>query len=89
MKINWKVRFKNKVWLSAFIGAFIVFGYTMCRLFGVELPIDETDMTRTIEAILTTLALTGVLIDPTTPGVSDSDRAMTYGTDEDVSEYGV
>ena len=26
----------------------------------------------------------GIVIDPTTDGANDSDRALTYGTDEDV-----
>lgn len=83
MKINWRIRFKNKLWLSAFIGAIVVFAFTMCRLFGVQLPLDESDVTRTVEAILTTLALVGVIQDPTTSGVSDSDLAMTYGHEEE------
>ena len=86
MKINWKVRFKNKIWLSAFIGAIVVFAFTMCRLFGVETPLDEYDVTRTVEAILTTLVLIGVLQDPTTPGVNDSDLAMTYGEEAEPNE---
>lgn len=86
MKINWKVRFKNKLWLSAFIGAFVVFGFTMFRLFGVETPIDEVDVTRFIEAVLSMLALSGVLIDPTTEGFNDSDLAMTYGEEAEPGE---
>lgn len=86
MKINWKIRFKNKLWLSAFIGAFVVFGYTMCRLFGIELPIEETDLVRTIEAVLTALALVGVIQDGTTEGFNDSDLAMTYGSESEPNE---
>lgn len=86
MKINWKVRFKNRIWLSAFIGAFIVFGFTMCRLFGIQTPVDEYETTKFVEAVLSMLALSGVLIDPTTPGASDSDLAMTYGEEAEPNE---
>ena len=34
--------------------------------------------------LLNLLGLLGVIVDPTTAGVSDSDRAMTYGTAQDV-----
>lgn len=86
MKINWKIRFKNKLWLSTFIGAFIVFGFTMFRLFGIETPIEEYDVVRLVEAVLSAMALTGVLVDPTTPTLNDSELAMTYGSEEEPNE---
>lgn len=82
MKINWKVRFKNKAWLSAFIGAFIVFGFTMLRLFNIETPISEYEFTHFVESILAMLALGGCLIDPTTPGLDDSQLVLSRGEEE-------
>lgn len=86
MKINWKIRFKNKLWLSTFFGAIIVFAYTMCRLFDIELPIQEYELSKLIESLLTGLMLIGILQDPTTPGFQDSELALTYGTEEEPNE---
>lgn len=78
MKVNWKVRFKNKVWLSAFISAIIVIIYTLFDLFGIVPDISEYSLTRIIEAILLIMSLTGVIVDPTTAGLNDSNRAQGY-----------
>ena len=37
-----------------------------------------------VKIILTLLVGVGVIVDPTTSGTADSERALTYGTDEDV-----
>ena len=34
-KINWKVRFKNKVWLGSFLSLIVGFAYSMLALFDV------------------------------------------------------
>lgn len=78
MKINWKVRFKNKVWLSMFISAIIVIGYTIMDLIGIVPDISEYSLTRLIEALLMIASLTGIIIDPTTSGLGDSNRAQGY-----------
>jgi phi LC3 family holin len=78
MKINWKVRFKNKIWLSSFIGLIIGFVYSMLRLFDVFPEITEASALRFVNNILTFLGLIGVITDPTTAGLEDSERAMGY-----------
>lgn len=78
MKLNWRVRFKNKVWLSAFFSAIIVILYTIFDLIGIVPDISEYSLTRIIEAILLIMSLTGVIVDPTTAGISDSNRAQGY-----------
>ena len=47
MKINWKVRFKNKVWLLTFIGAIVAFAYQVCTLLGVvpKVAVSYTHLT--------------------------------------------
>ena len=35
MKLNWKVRFKNKVWLGSFLSLIVGFVYSMLALFDV------------------------------------------------------
>lgn len=78
MKVNWKVRFKNKIWLSAFISAIIIIMYTIFDLIGFIPDISEFSLTRIIEAVLLLLSLTGVIVDPTTAGLGDSNRAQGY-----------
>lgn len=78
MKMNWKVRFKNKVWLTAFISAIVTFIFTILSMFDIFPAITENQIMRVVNAILMFLSLTGVVVDPTTAGVGDSDRALSY-----------
>lgn len=78
MKINWKVRFKNKVWLSTFISLIIGFVYNVLALFDVFPAITQHAVTQIVGEVLTFLGLIGVLVDPTTEGLNDSNRAMSY-----------
>lgn len=84
MKINWKIRFKNRVWLLTFIGAIVAFAYQVCTLLGVAPRVAEDQVMDFVKILLTLLVGLGVIVDPTTTGTADSDRALTYGTDEDV-----
>ena len=78
MKVNWKVRFKNKVWLGSFLSLIIGFVYSMMALFDVYPAITQNLVVQLLNQILTVLGLIGVIIDPTTAGASDSERAMSY-----------
>ena len=78
MKINWKVRLKNKAWLASFISLIIGFVYGMLSLFDIFPDVTQTTVTRMVGQVLEFLGLIGVLIDPTTEGISDSNRAMSY-----------
>ena len=78
MKINWKVRFKNKVWLGSFCSLIIGFLYSMLALFDVFPQVTESIVLRLLNQVLTFLGLIGVIVDPTTAGLEDSDRAMGY-----------
>ena len=78
MKINWKVRFKNKVWLGMFLSLIVGFVFNMMKIFGVVPVITENAVMNIINQVLTFLGLIGVLVDPTTAGIEDSNRAMTY-----------
>lgn len=78
MKLNWKVRFKNKVWLGSFLSLVIGFTYSMLALFDVYPVVTQNLVAQILNQILTFLGLIGVIIDPTTAGVEDSERAMNY-----------
>ncbi len=84
MRINWKIRLKNKVWLLTFIGTIIAFAYQICTLLGIVPKVAEDQVMDLVKILLTLLVGLGVIVDPTTSGTADSERALTYGTDEDV-----
>lgn len=78
MKINWKVRLRNPIfWLTA-VPAVVSTVYTLLGLFGVVPGISEDVLVKAVTAIVTGLAALGVLVDPTTAGVTDSEQALTY-----------
>ena len=78
MKMNWKVRFKNKTWLTMFVSLIIGFAFNMLKLFDVVPVVTENTVATIAAQILEFLGLIGVLVDPTTVGIGDSNRAMTY-----------
>lgn len=78
MKVNWKVRFKNKVWLSSFFSLIIGFVYSLLALFDVYPAVTQNLVVQILNQILMFLGLIGVIVDPTTAGASDSERAMGY-----------
>ena len=78
MKINWKVRFKNKIWLGSFLSLIVSFAYSMLGLFEVFPSVTRNSILEILNQILTFLGLIGVLVDPTTAGLGDSERALGY-----------
>ncbi len=78
MKLNWRVRFKNKVWLGSFLSLIVGFVYSMLALFDVFPEITQSLVLHLLNQVLTFLGLIGVIVDPTTAGLGDSDRAMGH-----------
>ena len=78
MKINWKVRLKNKTWLLAFAGAIVAFVYQVLGMLGVVAPIAEDNVTQIIGLIINLLVALGIVQDPTTAGMSDSNEVLSY-----------
>lgn len=80
MKINWKVRIKNKVFWIAFIPAMLMLIKTVANVFGLEIDLHvvETNLLGVVEAVFVLLGIMGIVTDPTTKGVSDSEQALTY-----------
>lgn len=72
MKINWALRLKNRTWLAALLATVTAFLFDMLNLFGVTLPVGEEAVLNAVSALLTLLAALGVIMDPTTPGMTDS-----------------
>lgn len=78
MKINWKIRLKNKTWLAGALALIVSFLYDLLGMLGVTAPVEQGWVMNLVQTVLTMLAMLGVVIDPTTPGAGDSDRAMSY-----------
>lgn len=78
MKINLKVRMKNTYFWLTFIPALVSFIYTVLACFDIVPGIEQGMVIEIATAIITALTTLGVLIDPTTEGIFDSARALTY-----------
>ena len=77
-KINWKVRFKNRVFLAAFASLCISFIYGMLDLFEIVPGLPEGRTVEFIQSVLTVMGLLGIITDRTTAGIGDSERALGY-----------
>lgn len=78
MKINWRVRFRNRIWLAGFLAAIVRFLYMMLEMFEVIPALAEDTAMQAVNAVLFLLTALGVVVDPTTEGVSDSAQALAY-----------
>ena len=78
MQVNWRVRFQNKAFLASLSALAVTFVYDLLALFDIVPGVEESVVLTLCNTLLTLLAGVGVLTDPTTKGVFDSERAMTY-----------
>ena len=76
--INWKLRMQNKATLTAIIMAVIALGYQICGLAGIVPPVAQSDLVNTAGMIINLLVLLGIVVDPTTSGVGDSNQALKF-----------
>ena len=77
-KINWKVRFKNKTFVVAFVTAVVAFVYQLLGLLEIVPPVNQDSLMQTIMLIVNLLVTLGIITDPTTAGVTDSEQALNY-----------
>ena len=82
--INFKARLKNKTFLISGSVLVVALIYRVLAIFDVLPQISENQVLELISMGVNILALVGVVVDPTTEGLSDSQRAMTYFTQNDV-----
>lgn len=69
--INFKLRLQNKTTLIALISAV----FLMLQQFGLQIPSNIQEGVNTFVVILVIL---GIVTDPTTKGVGDSEQALNY-----------
>lgn len=80
MNINWTVRLKNKTFWLALIPAVLLLVQVIAAVFGYQLDIGDlgNKLLDVVNALFAVLAILGIVTDPTTAGVKDSEQAMTY-----------
>jgi phi LC3 family holin len=85
--INWKVRLRNKLWIATFASQSalmiqaILAGLVSLGVINVSL--EEIDhsikiILGLVDSVLIYLSFLGVILDPTTKNVSDSERSLKY-----------
>ncbi|MEH7178359.1 phage holin [Neobacillus vireti] len=83
--INWRVRFKNRSWVIAFVAQLLIVAQMLIgglnalgiTEFQLSDAIQQSILTF-INAVFIILSMLGLIQDPTTKGMSDSERAKTY-----------
>ncbi len=78
--INWKVRIKNKQFWLAIIPAILLVVQAVAHVFGYNIDLGElgNNLLAVVNAVFAVLVILGIVTDPTTEGVRDSELAMTY-----------
>ena len=80
MRINWLVRIKNKAFWTAVIPALALVVQAAAAVFGYTLDFSTLvgKILGVVDAVFALLVILGIVVDPTTVGTSDSNRAMSY-----------
>lgn len=80
MKINLLVRFKNKAFWLSLVPALLLVVQTIASLFGYnwDFVVLNQQIAAIINAVFAVLSILGIVVDPTTAGFGDSQRALTY-----------
>ena len=78
MKLNWKVRFKNKTFLVTFLTAIVALVYQIASMFDIVPSVSEGEVMQAIMIAVNLLVALGIIVDPTTEGISDSEKALKY-----------
>lgn len=78
--VNWTVRVKNKTFWLTLIPAVLLLIQVTAAVFGYTLELGGLGdkLLDVVNALFAVLAILGVVTDPTTAGVKDSQQAMTY-----------
>ena len=79
-KINWLVRIKNRAFWLAIIPAILLLIQATGSVFGISIDLGDlgNKLIDVVNAIFVVLAILGVVNDPTTAHLTDSERALQY-----------
>ena len=78
--INWMVRIKNKTFWLALIPAVLLLIQVVAAVFGYTIDLGDlgNKLLDVVNATFSVLVILGIVTDPTTKGISDSEQALTY-----------
>lgn len=78
--INWTVRIKNKTFWLTVIPSVLLLIQTVAAVFGYTLDLGDigNKLIAVVNATFGVLVVLGVVVDPTTAGISDSKQARGY-----------
>lgn len=74
--LNLKIRLKNKTFIITMMTTIIAFVYQMLAQFEVVPKITQDQTIQVLMLVINILAGLGILVDPTTNGVRDSERVL-------------
>lgn len=74
--IDWKKRFSSKAFWLALVPAVLLLVQVVAAPFGYnwDFALMNEQLTAIVNALFAVLAILGIVVDPTTPGVSDGDE---------------
>lgn len=86
MSINWKVRIGNKNFWLALVPAVLLLVQVCAAPFGYEwdFGVLGAQLAAIVNALFAVLAILGIVADPTTAGVGDSEQALCYEKPKEV-----
>ena len=78
--INWKVRIRNRNFWLALIPAVLLLAQSVAAALGFRLQLGDLGdkLLAIVNNLFALLAILGIVNDPTTAGLSDSENALTY-----------
>ena len=78
--LNWKIRLMNKQFWLSLIPALALCAQAIAAVFGWEIDLSPTvaSLLNVINTVFALLVVLGVVVDPTTAGIGDSERALGY-----------
>lgn len=71
---DWSTRIKNKMFWLAIIPAVLLVIQTVAAIFGYALDLGDlgNKLLDVVNAVFSVLVIAGIVVDPSTPGVGDS-----------------
>lgn len=86
MSINWKVRIRNKNFWLALVPAVLLLAQVCAAPFGYEwdFGVLSAQLAAIVNALFAVLAILGIVSDPTTKGMGDSEQALSYDKPKEV-----
>ena len=78
--INWKIRLMNKQFWLSLIPALALTAQAIAAVFGWEIDLTTVvgRLLTVVNTVFALLVVLGIVVDPTTEGVGDSERALRY-----------